>query len=389
MPAALAQNPGLLPRIEESVAKLRGLPKLSEVPLQFVDSAQLREKLLSDLESSYSAEDRETDQKLMVLLGLIRPDQSYLDLSVDLLQEQVVGLYDQDLKVMFVIGDQPQFGVNEEITFAHEFVHALQDQHFNLNALIPRELDNYDRVTALHALVEGDAVLNHSLWAQQTFSNRELQSLDGQDRDTSAMDQSPLVIRTELLFPYTDGLQFAIAAYQRARGPSGLDEAYRRPPESTEQIIHPDKYRTGEAPIPVELPDLAARLGDGWRLVGSNVLGEMYLRILVEQNSDTATGSRAAAGWGGDRWQVLEKDGRPSLVLKTTWDTPAEAREFFDTYTAGLRKRFPTATTDFADPSRQALRDPATATDVRISGSDVTILIAPDRPTADTIHGAL
>jgi hypothetical protein len=142
--------------------------------------------------------------------------------------------------------------------------------------------------------------------------------------------------------------------------------------------------------VPVQLPGLTALLGPDWRQVGSGVLGELETRVLLEQwGSNHSDAIRVASGWSGDQWQLVEKDGRSAMVVKSTWETPAAARDFFSSYSRGLRNRFDSATTEESSPTRQALTTPVAATDLRLQGSDVLTVIAFDRDTANAIVEAL
>jgi hypothetical protein len=114
-------------------------------------------------------------------------------------------------------------------------------------------------------------------------------------------------------------------------GYKGVDEAFGSPPDSTEQILHPEKYLDRETPIAVTVPaDLPSKLGAGWSNGGSDTLGELQLRIWLTQGGvSTAAASRAAAGWGGDRVMLLDGlGGAAAVALITEWDTPADANEF-------------------------------------------------------------
>jgi hypothetical protein len=143
-------------------------------------------------------------------------------------------------------------------------------------------------------------------------------------------------------------------------------------------------------PTPVQLASLTALLGPDWRQVGSGVLGELDTRVLLAQwGSNHGDAIRVASGWSGDQWQLVEKDGRSAMVVKSTWETPDAAREFFSSYSRGLRYRFESATTEESSPTRQALTTPVVATDLRLQGSDVLSVIAFDRDTADAIVDAV
>jgi len=200
----------------------------------------------------------------------------------------------------------------------------------------------------------------------------------------------PLVVRTELLFPYTDGLNFVRQTYRQAGDYSADDMLFKRPPESTSQVLHADRYRAQVHPVIVELGDIAATLGPDWRTVGSGVLGELDTRVLLEQwGTRQADASRVAAGWSGDRWQLVENGGRDAIAYKSTWASPAAASDFFDAYTSGLRTRFSAAEVAAASSTRQALSAPDAVTDVQLQDSDVLAVIAFDRATADAVVDAV
>src|SRR5205823_1133055 len=133
-----------------------------------------------------------------------------------------------------------QFGPAEKDTFAHEFTHALQDQYFDLGKLSPKHPDNDDRSLAIQALIEGDAVLMQRLWAQQKLSQDEINQL-GQGGADSKLFSAPLFLREQLLFPYGDGFNFVRQTYQQRGGYVGVDDVFLHPPDSTEQILHPEK----------------------------------------------------------------------------------------------------------------------------------------------------
>jgi hypothetical protein len=377
----------LLQRIQQQVAQLRGLTPKSPVPLRFLDQQGLTQYLVQNFDRDYLANERESDQKLLSTLGVLNQGDNVVQILLDLLTEQVIGTYSPDDKTMYLIGTAAVFGPDEQVTFAHEFTHSLQDQYYDLNKLMPKHTDNDDRSEAVQALVEGDAVLIQRLWAQSALSPTELAQL-GQSGGDSKLFQAPNFIREQLLFPYGDGFNFVRQSYQ-AGGARAVDEVFRTPPDSTEQILHPDKYRAHEKPVPVSVPDLSGQLGQGWRQINQNTLGEMAIRLMLTEYTDANRAARAAAGWGGDRWALLEKDGRQALVLESVWDTPTDAREFFDTQGLAFKSRFSGAKQDEASETRQALTAATNATDLRISGSRVQVVIAFDRASADAIVAAL
>jgi hypothetical protein len=304
------------------------------------------------------------------------------------LQEQVVGAYNQDGKAMYLVADNGQVGAAEKATFAHEFALALQDQYYDLNALVPKHPQNDDRSLATQALSQGDAVLLQRMWAQQYMTEDEITQL-GQGGADSKLLSAPAFLRDQLLFPYGDGFNFVRQIYQSGGYPA-VDDVFRNPPESTAQILHPEKYRGHVKPVQVDLPDLSqGSLGPGWRTINSNVFGELDWRLTMTQLTDSAHAASSTVGWAGDRWELLEKDGQQALVMKTVWDSDTNARNFLQALGLGMQHRFSSATQEEGSDTRQALTAATGATEVRRTGANVLVVISFDRPSAEAIVAAL
>jgi hypothetical protein len=289
-----------------------------------------------------------------------------------LLTEEVGGFYNPKDKAMVLIregGDEPKkkkglfdrlFGGGEEefdkdgtkITLAHEMTHALQDQHFDLQALDRAVEHDDDMALALTSLVEGEATL---------VMFAEMLRGDGEPKDAlkfppGRMDtafgllraalpfasgptfkKSPLLLRESLIFPYHKGTVFVLHLTNHSEWKL-IDDAFRTPPVSTEQILHPEKfYEKGklDEPMVIELPSLDAALGKEWKPVSSNVLGEFQTTILLADvpGASTAKAQTAAAGWDGDQFAVLENDRKQlGLVWISTWDSEKDAEEFAAAY---------------------------------------------------------
>jgi hypothetical protein len=373
-------------QILAEVQSLRGLRSTANVPVEFLEESALKDILMQRFDHDYLPAEREVDQKLLVTLGLLRPDQDLVGIDRDLLNEQVLGLYSTDDKRLYVLGDAGQIGPAEKATIAAAYSHALQDQRFDLNRITPMHTDNNDRAVAIQALIEGDAVLVQSLWSKTYLSAVQQKELAPAPDSLDKLQQAPAVVRTNALFPYVDGLDFVMQLY-RQKGFAGVDAAFANLPVSTAQILHPDTYIAGQQPIEVPLPDLAARLGAPWRRLDSNVLGELGIRNVLAQYGDRSSAQLAAAGWRGDRWELLERDGKQALVLRTTWGSDAQASRFFLTFGQGLKARFPDARAEEQSASRQALTTTSAATDLRRHGAQVDAIITFDRDSANALAG--
>jgi hypothetical protein len=375
--------------VEKQVAGLRGLNPLTPVTIKLVDPASMHQYLLDSFNADYLPSDRESDQKLYTTLGLLQPSQSLVQIELNVLDEPSLGLYDADQKVLYVVGTQGALLDPDTLdTFAHEYARALQDQHYDLLKLNPKHAANSDRSSAINALIEGDASVIQALWARQFLTPQQQQSL-GQSADGSKLQQAPDWVQADLLFPYVQGLNFAAAAIQQGNGYAGVNAAFQDPPASTAQILHPEKYFSHVQPVDVQLPDLSGTLGTGWRSVDSNVLGELDVLNMLAAYTDRTTATQAAAGWAGDRWELLENNGQDALVLRTSWDSAADTVAFFKAESTALQARYKGVTVDASTATRQALSAAGTAMDVRIVGQDVLIILSFDRASADAMAAAV
>lgn len=368
----------------EQTAATRGLALAAEVPIEFVDSGRVRTDIQAQTDRPDTRETLLVTQKLLEDLGLLSPDQNLGALLVGVYGEGVAGYYNRREKKMFVVGDAARFGPRERLTLSHEFTHALQDHHFDLGALTAAARADDDRSAALTALIEGDAVWSSVEYARAHFTDddRRALSADGAAGRPSPFDSVPLVLRDELLFPYREGTAFVRGLVQQG-GFAAVNHAFADPPRSTEHVLHPEKYTQRDQPKEVALPDLAAALGAGWARLRTNVLGELDYRILLQQYSDPRTAALGAAGWGGDRYEFLERpDGARLLVLRSTWDSEPEADQFFGAYLSVMQQRFgPAAAPQRLGPTQVLWVLPGGAVSLSRLGDRVDIVQAPDGAT--------
>jgi hypothetical protein len=248
-----------------------------------------------------------------------------------------------------------------EMTLAHELTHALEDQQFELQE--PTSSD--DVALARTSLIEGTATWLMSQYLLRYFSSEEaLGSLLGSAlQDTGDL---PPFLESQVVFPYVGGETFVDELHRRAGGRWALvDTAYKlRMPASTEQIIHPEAYLDADAPMPVRLR-VGPVLGGAWERATAGTWGEFQTRELIAQAGGNSF--EAAAGWGGDRYELWQDGDENVLVMRWRWDTPRDEREFVP----ALREW---AESKLEHPYVIADRDGA-----------VTLVVAPDQATADRV----
>lgn len=278
-------------------------------------------------------------------LGLVPADFQLRPFIIKLLTEQVAGYYEPRVQ-RFYLADWIELEGQKPV-MVHELTHALQDQHFNLRRFEKWPKGDSDAELAVHSLIEGDASLAMMLYMAKNpmVALAFMRSISTTSTASEQFKQAPRALRDSLLFPYEHGVEWASRVYKRG-GWAMVSEGFTRLPQSTEQILHPEKYFSYEAPVKVVLPEVRSILGQGWKRIDADVNGEWSFYLILDQFLKApAESKRAAAGWAGDRYALYEGPQANDVFLAqlTSWDTENDAREFFDAYAKRTALRYPTA----------------------------------------------
>jgi hypothetical protein len=327
--------------INQQVRAIRGLDEKKPVTPTLLSTEELSEVIRATFDQDYPPAQVAADEQLYKGLGLIAADADLQAIFIDLLESQVAGLYDPVAEKLYVVSKEGGVGPVEQVYYSHEYDHALQDQHFDLEAVTDGLEDQSDRLLARQAIVEGDAYILMTFWLQQNLTAEEVAEVFQASSDPAlqaALDRVPQIVQAQILFSALQGT-FFVQAIQASGGWEAVDAAFARLPESTEQILHPEKYESGEAPIAVDLPDdLATRMGTGWSLAQENTMGEHQTGIWLGSPS-IAAATDAAAGWGGDRIAVLSGPSDAwAIAWQTAWDSTGDAEEFAVTAETAVEK---------------------------------------------------
>lgn len=327
-----------LARVRREVADLRGQTFVTDIDPVYVDRRGLRLRLIESLRADPKARQSPRYTRALRALGLATEGVPLLPQQLDAATVGIVGLYLPERDEMILVGsDDGELSGLEEWTFAHELVHALQDQRFGLDALF-EEIDTSDDDVdlALSALIEGDAsaVDTAYLDAHPEIALGVAGGVLGTLSGARGLAAGPPLFAHQGNFTYGQGEAF-VDALRDDGGWEAVDAAYADPPVSTEQILHPEKYiEARDDPTPVALPDPASGLGDGWTLVHENALGELQTAVLLANQEESGFGplpeatTTAAAGWDGDRYALWTDGEAEVLVWRSVWDDDAEAAEF-------------------------------------------------------------
>ena len=275
---------------------------------------------LADLDRGYPAAERQADETIYELLGLVPEGTDLREISASLFGEQVAGYYDPRTGRLRVVEGTGGNRVLDEVTLAHELTHALEDQVFALDTDVAEETG--DAGYAYRALVEGTATAVMLEYAGRHFKADEaIGGLLSSAFSVTSTTPLPPFVQASFTWPYMGGQAFVEELYAKAnRSWRLVDVALRsRPPASTEQVLHPQKWLAVEQPLPIAPLDL--RLPAGFDRVAAGVFGEW-------QTGQLLGAPDAASGWGGDRYELWTRAGDKALAIRWRWDTPQDADEF-------------------------------------------------------------
>jgi len=390
----------IMARIERDMEDLRGLEPQHPVEKVIITPEELAHKVEEDFLADYSPEEAAQDAVELWLFGLADKDIDLFEIHKTMLSEGIAGFYDDEEGKMYVVASSG-FPAHARMTYAHEYVHALQDQTWDLDEGLNFNDETCKRDSeycgGVQGLIEGDATFSEYLWYWEKATPQERRDIQ-QYYDSLNMpgwESSPEFLQEDILFPYTAGEEFVFALF-REDGWDTVNAAYENPPASTEQILHPERY-PDDRPVRLTLPDVAGLLGEGWEpITEQNALGEFWIYLTLAKSETLPwrlpeqEASDAAEGWGGDVYATYHRPdtGAGALLQIFAWDTPADAQEFTAAFLRYAEKRFGPATS--SEAGLWVWEDtPWGAVIFAVQGSDGHVwAIAPDLATAQRLYQA-
>jgi len=337
-------------QIEQIMAELgtiTGLKPLRPIRHDLIDKSGVRRFLEQRIREEIKPEELRAEELVLKKFGFVPADFDLKKTMVDLLTEQAAAFYDFRKKKMFVLESAPS--MLQQVALVHEVAHALADQHFHLDKFVDSGNKSDDTATARQAVMEGQAT-----WLMSEYMARR----SGQSLRTSpaildfmvasaampagqfpVFDAAPLYLKETLLFPYAQGMLFQHALVEKMDR-AGFAEVYRRPPVSSQQILHPYKYFAGVVPAEPAMPEL--RTSGEYKELIAGAIGELDHKILLRQYAGQSEADSLAPNWSGGRYRLLEhkKDKRAVLLYVSQWQSEESARAFFRACRRLLEKKW-------------------------------------------------
>jgi hypothetical protein len=319
-PAEARPTPPTIAEVEGQVEAVRGLTFRRPVHAEPVTPEEIDRRLRRYFRVYYPTGFYERRTRAWRTIGAIPADIGILEALGRYQQGQVLGFYNSQNGELVYTGDQ-QLSRIEQFILAHELTHAIDDQHFDLRRLDELSLTCDDeRFLAALGVVEGSA--NH--FATQVIFRFPVPDVG--DVPGGGTQGVPPMITDLQEYPYTDGFEFVDHLADEG-GTAAVNDALRRFPTTTEEVLHPERFRR-DAPTELDLPDFAPTFGRRWRDLDVMIVGELWLRVLLDTKLSAEGSSAAAAGWDGGIYRAWSDGEDVAVILTTAWDSVLEATEF-------------------------------------------------------------
>lgn len=336
--------------VTRTLSEITGFEVRRTVPYAMISRKELKAFLERRIHEEVKPEEIRIEEMLLKKFGLVPADFDLKNTTIELYTEQAAAFYDFKRRKLFILESDDV--ALQQAALVHELAHALADQHVRLSKFLERAGANDDGALARLAVMEGQASylmaelmarnLGRSLENSPELVGLMSRMIGAAPGDSPVYEKAPLYIRESLLFPYTAGMRFQHAVIQK-KGREGFREVFRRPPESTQQVLHPEKYLEGRSAARLNPPELAARRS--YRRLAEGTVGEFDYAVLLRQYAGEEAAQRIAPAWRGGAYRLLEhrRDRRTVLVQVSLWETEEKAGEFLEAYRKVLQgkwKRF-------------------------------------------------
>src|ERR1700719_3804926 len=138
------------------MSKLLDLPIKEPLKKSLRSKQEIREYLIREEKEDRNEAQRYADEKALEAFGLIPKNFPLDSFMLDVLTDQVAGLYDPKAKEFYIADWIP--ADEQRAVMSHELTHALEDQSFHIDPWIKAARPNDDAELARDSVSEGTAL---------------------------------------------------------------------------------------------------------------------------------------------------------------------------------------------------------------------------------------
>ncbi len=312
---------------------LVGEDQVGEFTRRFVEDAVWREWQADRIARWAAMEESTEDLWEQTYRGLtfLSAGADFAEFYGGYLGDQVVGSYNVETREILLRVDEREFDLLTEATYVHEYAHHVQNERYDFTSFSDCFRADQDASSALSALIEGDAMRTELAYVEEVIGlDRFLDVIDEIEYEGEEASNEPMMYRyqdEEVRFTYQEGPLFIFTVAlisdcehcdtERSR----IDDAFRSPPFTTEQILHTTKYFNGEERARLRLTEDA--LGEDWEVKFASTLGKAtwiaYLVALTD--TDAREIETEHPGWMGDYEMMFEDgEGRALYLAVAQWE---------------------------------------------------------------------
>lgn len=305
------------------VAKARNLDFKHPVEVDFLNASEYSVASRGD-----QAPDAETKRQMddtvaqMRAFGFVQGDVD-LEAANDTLNDTgTLAYYDPSSKRILVRGTT--ITPSLRVTLAHELVHVLQDQHFDLSRMqgLPE-----NQTAGFRALAEGDAerietrYVSDALTPAERAAYQKESSASG-DAAKGAIDKKvPEALTALFAAPYAFGPSL-VAYLEREGGDEAVNAAFDAPP-TDEVLFNPQLSNTAAAvPLKVEV-----EAPGGTEKIDSGQFGPTAWYLLLASRLSPIRALKATDGFGGDAYVVYREQTKVCVRAYAVGDDTAQTTE--------------------------------------------------------------
>lgn len=374
--------------ILKGLAEITGLAMLKPVAQITMPRDKLKTYFDERISEVVKPEEIRLEELALKKLGFAPPEFDLRKTTVDLMAEQAAAFYDYRKKQMVLL-EGGSGGAMQDLALVHELAHALADQHFQLEKFIKKGGASDDGSLARMAVMEGQATwlmseymakkMGQSLLQSDSIVNMMANMAGAGGGGFPVLQSVPLYMRESLIFPYSQGLMFQHKVVSKL-GKEGFKEVFRRAPQSTQEILHPEKYFDKTTPLPAKLPSIPKE--KEWKKLTEGSVGEFDHKVLLKQYAPSM--ESLAEQWRGAHYQLWEqkKDAtRVALAYSSQWADNKSAAEFFNAYKDVVSKKWKKTAFSTEKPNLLQGTSEDGAFTVKLDGSRVTSIEG--LPTSD------